>query len=477
MIEPLELVAGELAGPRMELPGRLDDPDTGADLGPQRASDPATMERALACAEAAWARKEWAEWEIEARSEALERFARAVELRATAIALAESLDTGVPIAVTTAIAASLGGTVRAAVSELRNAGDATTLPAGGRRVELLRRPWGPAALLTPWNAPAPTAVSKIANALAAGCPAILKPSEHAPGAARELAQAAVEADLPAAALQIVHGGRAAAAALAGDARVRVVSLTGGAAAGRAVAGLAAPRMAALQLELGASNPAVVIDDADPAVVAASLAEGMTKLNGQWCEAPRRVLVAAPLHDALVEALVDRLAGMRLGPARDSQTTVGPIAHRTHLARLRAQLATLGGRTVAPAAEPAGGGLFLAPTVVVGLGAGQVREEIFGPVLTVHRVTSDDEAIAAANGLRHGLAAYVFGADPERAFATGARLTAGEVRLNGTHLTDLAPGSEQSFWGTSGIGGHGGRLVFESFRGSRIVGEDDPGSPV
>lgn len=477
MTAPLQLVAGELARPALELTGRLDDPDTGADLGPQRASDASSVERALACAAAAWTRDEWSDWDIKTRCAALERLAAAIDLRAEAIAAADCVDTGVPICVTSAIAASLGPAVRAAVSELRSAGQAAVLAAGRRRVELLRRPWGPAALLTPWNAPAPTAVGKVANALAAGCPAILKPSEHAPRATGEIAEAAIEAGLPPAALQVVQGGREVASALARDPRIRVVSLTGGAAAGKAVAAVAVPRMAALQLELGAANPAVVLDDADPDAAGRSLADGMTKLNGQWCEAPRRVLVAAPLHDALVDAIADRLAGLELGPARDRGTAVGPIAHRSHLARLRAQVHALGGSELVPAAEPPGEGLFFAPRVVTGLGAARVRDEIFGPVLTVHRVAGEGEAVAAANALGDGLAAYVFSGDPERAFAVGTRLRAGEVRLNGTHLADLAPGSEQSFWGTSGIGGHGARLGLEAFRGSRIVGEDDPEAPI
>ena len=116
----------------------------------------------------------------------------------------------------------------------------------------------------------------------------------------------------------------------------------------------------------------------------------------------------------------------------------------------------------------GPGLHLTPTLITD--PGPVTEEIFGPVLTLH---ATDDAVREANALGDGLAGYVFAGDRDEAFAIGRRLHAGEIRIGGTHLIDLAADSAQSFWGTSGIGGHGGREVLEAFRGTRIVGEDDP----
>jgi phenylacetaldehyde dehydrogenase len=316
-------------------------------------------------------------------------------------------------------------------------------------------------------------VGKIANALAAGCPAILKPSELAPSSAGVIAEAAVAAQLPPGALQIVHGGADVAQHLVGDERVRMVSLTGGLAAGRAVALATAPRMAALQLELGGTNPAIVTADADIAAAARALAAGATKLNGQWCEAPRRVFVAGGRHDELVDALEDALSQVHLGPARDARSQVGPLVSGAHRDRVVRQVGALGGEARVTAAVPDGSGSFMSPTLVLGLPADGVREEIFGPVLSVHRVVADTEAVAAANANGDGLAGYVFCGDQERAFALGRALHCGEVRVGGTNLLDLASGSTQSFWGSSGIGAHGGREVLEAFRGSRIVGEENP----
>jgi phenylacetaldehyde dehydrogenase len=186
-----------------------------------------------------------------------------------------------------------------------------------------------------------------------------------------------------------------------------------------------------------------------------------------------VFVDAARHDELVEALEAALAGVRVGAARDTGSEVGPLASGGHRQRVSRQVVALGGEARVTAAVPDCPGFFLSPTLVLGLPPDSVREEIFGPVLSVHRVAGDAEAVAAANANGDGLAGYVFCGDDERAFRLGRALHAGEVRIGGTNLLDLAPESTQSFWGSSGIGAHGGREVLEAFRGSRIVGEEDP----
>jgi len=190
----------------------------------------------------------------------------------------------------------------------------------------------------------------------------------------------------------------------------------------------------------AAADAVVTASADLAATASALVEGMTKLNGQWCEAPRRLFADPAVHDDLAAALREALAQVTVGSWRDD-VDVGPLAHRGHLARVREQVARLG-----VAAPANGGGFRFAPLLI----PGAATEEIFGPVLTLQ---ATDDPVRDANALGDGLA--------------------GEVRLGGTQLIDLVDDSAQSFWGTSGIGGHGGREVLEAFRGTRTVGEDDP----
>jgi phenylacetaldehyde dehydrogenase len=277
----------------------------------------------------------------------------------------------------------------------------------------------------------------------------------------------------------VCGGADVGRQLASDARAKVVSYTGGSAGGRAVAGAAIGRMASLQLELSGANPALVVRGADLEQAARELAHGVTVLNGQWCEAPRRVFVHAGEHDRLVSLVLEQLAGRAIGHSLDPGTDVGPLAHRHHFDRVVAQLArleTLGDATRSHDDLP-GEGFFVSPTVVGGLPFDAVSEEIFGPVLAVLPYTDLEQAVQAANGLGDGLAAYVFGPDRDAAFELGRRMHAGEVRLGGVRILDLAPGSAQSFWGTSGLGGHGRISVLEAHLGTRVVGEEDFGLPL
>jgi betaine-aldehyde dehydrogenase len=472
----VQLIAGEVEEPPLELDGVVEDPDDGRVLGPQRATSDAAVEDALRTAWDAWLGPGWGTMPPERRHEFLERFASVLEEEVDRIAYLEAVDTGVPLRVTRQIADAVPARIRQAAALAIERSQPRRLPAGDRRVEVTLRPLGPAALLLPWNAPAWLAAVKVGNSLAAGCPAIVKPSEHAPSSAGLFAQAAIRAELPSGALQVLHGDATLAQKLSGDARIRAVSLTGSQRAGRAIAARAAPRMASLQLELGGTNPAVVCADADVESAAAALAAGATKLNGQWCEAPRRVLVAAGLHDPLVDALRAELERLRIG-TRDSEPDVGPIANGTHLARLHRQLDALGGEQMRTASIPGNAGFFMSPVLVLGVDAGVVTDEVFGPILTIHPVGDDEEAVALANMPGDGLGAYVFSRDRDHAFRVADGLQAGEIRLNGTNLLDLAPGSVQSFWGRSGIGGHGVDKVFEAYCGSRVIGEDDSSLPL
>jgi betaine-aldehyde dehydrogenase len=198
------------------------------------------------------------------------------------------------------------------------------------------------------------------------------------------------------------------------------------------------------------------------------------LNGQWCEAPRRVYVHGRDHDRLAAALVGELAQSTIGSSLDEATDVGPLAHRAQfetVARASERLAGLGDAVTAHSSVPPDG-FFLSPTVVAGLPAGAVRAEMFGPVLALSAYRVVDDAVAAANALDDGLAAYVFGPDRDDAHAVGRRLHAGEVRVGGCRVLDLAPGSTQAFWGASGIGGHGRAATLQAHTGARVVGDED-----
>lgn len=456
------------------------DPNTREPIHRLVSTAPDDVERALRHAESSYDATPWGDDERHARAEVLDRVAAILETRAEDIARADALTSGTAISVTRAVAGFLPHRIRAAAADLRATPRVTALEAGGRDVRLHKVPWGPAAILTPWNGPSFIPAAKVASAVAAGCPVVLKPSEHAPRSAQLVVECFVEAGLPSGALQLVHGAGDVGARLTGDRRVKIVSFTGGPGAGRAIAGAAVNDFKVLQLELGGNNPVVVLDDADVDVTADGILDGMTKLNGQWCEGPGKVLAPPHLVGPLVDALTERISKLVVGHSLDEDTRVGPISNGPHFATLEARIAglrDLGATIHQPAALPDLGGFFLSPTVAVGADPERANAELFGPVVSVHAVNSAAEALRIANANPSGLDAYVFGADTDRAIAVGARIIAGEVRVNGAKIADLGDDSAQSFWGPAGVGGHGPNESVRVFCGDRVVGVDSPDLPL
>lgn len=456
------------------------DPNTRTSVHRSVSTTSDDLERALRHAEQSYDATPWAEEERQERAAVLDRVAGLLDARSEDIARADALTSGTPIGVTRLVAAFLPHRIRATAADLRTIPRVTALEAGGRDVRLHKVPWGTAAILTPWNGPSFIPAAKVVSAVAAGCPVILKPSEHAPASAQVVVECFVEAGLPAGALQLVHGAGDVGAALTGDPRVKVVSFTGGPGAGRAIARAAAEDFKMLQLELGGNNPVVVLDDADVDLTADGILDGMTKLNGQWCEGPGKVLAPHALVGPLVEALTERISKLVVGHSLDEDAQVGPISNEPHFQTLLSRidgLRDLGATVHQPARLPDLGGLFLSPTVAVGADAARATAELFGPVISVHGVDSAEEALHVANANPSGLDAYVFGTDTERAIAVGSRIVAGEVRVNGAKVADLGEDSAQSFWGPSGIGGHGPAESVRVFCGDRVVGVDSPDLPL
>ncbi|NBE50190.1 aldehyde dehydrogenase family protein [Streptomyces boluensis] len=456
------------------------DPNTRQPVHRMATTAPRDVERALRHAERVYGVGRWDEEARRERADMLERVAALIEGRAEDIARTDSLTSGVPIGVTRKVTAFLPARIRATAADLLSIPRVRPLAAGGRDVRLYKVPWGPAAILTPWNGPSFIPAAKVVSAVAAGCPVILKPSEHAPGSAQLVVECFVEAGLPSGALQLVHGRGDVGAALTGDPRVRIVSFTGGPAAGRAIARGAAEDFKVLQLELGGNNPALVLDDADVEVAADGIFDGMTKLNGQWCEGPGKVLAHRSLLDPLLEALTERLSKVVVGHSLDEGTELGPISNAPHFATLQSRidgLRSLGATVHQPARLPELDGYFLSPTVAAGADPARATAELFGPVVSLHAVDSDEEALRIANSNPSGLDAYVFGGDAERAVEVGSRVLAGEVRVNGAKIADLGDDSAQSFWGPAGLGGHGPAESVRVFCGDRVVGVDSPELPL
>ena len=471
----LQTWIGARAEPSRVSIGTISDPNTGLELADNRGSDFAQADAAVGAAARAHESGAWRGRSLEERAVILLAWADWLDAHADEAAHLDALNSGVPITVTRLFGGSNGATVRAAVAHAQAAMPDRSLE---RDVMLRREPWGPAALIAPWNAPSAMAVKKLAYALAAGATAVLKPSSASPWSAELVIRGLYESGLPDGAASLVLGGGDIGAALVEDPRIRAIAMTGSTATGRSIAVAAAPRFARLRLELGSNNPAIVRTDADVARSAAVIAAGSLKLSGQWCEAPRRVFVARPRQAAFVDALEAAFGDWQIGSSLDDATELGPVAFQARRDELECQIADLQsqGALARRATSVPDRGWFVAPTILVGESL-QPSGELFGPVITIEPVESDDEAVARANAGQVGLAGYVLGEDEDAALAVGRRLVAGEVKINGCSVLDMADESAQSFFGDSGIGGHGDADVLDFFAGTQVIGTDRPGLPL
>ncbi len=473
----VNLIEGALEAPEPLADCWLNDPNTGEPVQPMAGSSGRAVARAIECATAIAEDGAWAASETDVRCALLTAFAEEIDRRKEQIAVCDSFATGIPLVTARLSASYLPDVARGAAGRLRAAGRVASLPGKAGPVTVFRLPWGPAAVIAPFNAPGFTAVKKAAYAIAAGCPVIVKPSEFAPHSAGLVGQAylaaAARCAAPAGLLQVLTGDGGTGALLASDPRIRALAFTGGRAAGASIAAAAAD-FKALQLECSSNNPAIVLEDADLDLTATALASGLTRMNGQWCEGPGSVFVTGGRLQEVVSAVAERLKPLRIGHSSDDRTQFGPQANPAQWRRVRTEIAELeqaGATVTRPAETPALPGYFVPPALIEGVGQAAVTGDLFGPVLTFHEADSETEALALANSTRCGLAGYVFTGDHERGMRAGARMRAGEIRINGTGVSDLADDSVQSFWNGAGIGGHGNADLLEFFLGARIVGAE------
>lgn len=456
----------------------LRDPNTGEALAASASSSLDQVDRAVAAAQEAHDDARWRGLAPERRAEKLVALADWLDERAEEIARLDALNSGVPISVTRLFSGANGATLRDAARRAVVVGDVRDLSAEQGGVRLRRVPWGPTALILPWNAPSAMAVKKAAFALAAGASVVLKPSSFSPWSAQLLMKGVHAAGIPDGVVGLIQGSGEVGRALVADERISAISMTGSTPTGRAIATTAAPRFARMQLELGSNNAAIVRADADLPSAAKALADGVLKLSGQWCEAPRRVLVDRARREELAGLVLAEFGRRMIGSSLDDTTEVGPVAfaaRRDALIEQRERLVQDGAEVMSVTRIPAQG-CFFEPTVAVLDGPG-LPEEVFGPMLLVGGYADENEAVTLANTGQVGLAAYVFGRDEEAAADLGTALVAGEVKVNGTSALDMSPDSAQSFFGASGLGGHGDDDVLDFFVGKQIVGSDRPGLPL
>lgn len=327
-----------------------------------------------------------------------------------------------------------------------------------------KRPMGVVGLITPWNFPIAMIAKKLAPALAAGCPSIVKPAEQTPLTMIALFTIMAEKlDLPAGMVNLVMGD---ATAIGGELMkspdVSMLSFTGSTAVGRLLVEQAAPCVKKLDLELGGNAPFIVLDDADLDAAADGLMANKFRAGGQTCVCANRVYVQTGVYDEFARKVADRVGALKVGNGMESGIAVGPMIDRAGFDKVKAHLADAvakGAKVIAgkgPEVQAGNGGLFFTPTVVTEVTSAMrcCQEETFGPLIPLLRFDTDAAALAAANATEYGLAAYVFGKDKARAHRLITKLHFGHCGYN----TGTGPAAPTPFGGmrSSGIGREGGR---------------------
>ena len=486
----VNFVGGTYVAPGSGAYLELHEPATGAVCGRVADSDAEDIGRAVECAKSSFI--EWTGWSANARSACLLKLAELIEENVERLAEAESRDTGKPISLakTIDIPRSAANFRFFATAVLHTQGEMYEFDGGGGGVGgggapvaqggvhalnyTLRRARGVAGLISPWNLPLYLLSWKIAPALATGNTVVAKPSEVTPLTGYLLGDLANRAGIPAGVLNIVQGrGQTAGAAIVTHADVPTISFTGSTPVGKWIAKEAGERLKRVSLELGGKNPFVVFADADLDDAVATAARAGFTNQGQICLCGSRLLVQDGIYTEFVSRLVERVRELKIGDPMDPATQQGALVSRAHLEKVDScvQLARrLGGRMlcgggpVATASLPerCKGGYFYQPTLIEGLAPDcQVEhEEIFGPVVTLRRFKTDEEALALANGTGYGLAASVFTKDLSRAHAIAAGVQAGIVWVNCWMVRDL----RTPFGGmkASGVGREGGLEAIKFF---------------
>jgi acyl-CoA reductase-like NAD-dependent aldehyde dehydrogenase len=438
------------------------DPASGEAVTEVPWADAADARAALDAAAAAW--PTWAAKTAYERGAVLERAAALIAERADELGRRTTEESGKPLAQSRAEWAGAPNYLRVAAEEARRLGG-RWIPARapGRRIDVTYAPLGVVGVITAWNFPVYNINRAVSSALAAGCTAVIRPSECTPRSAVDYAQALIDAGAPPGAVNVVIGepdpiGQA----MLDDPRCRKIAFTGSTRVGKLLIEGSARTVTRLALELGGNAPVLVFPDvADVAAVARSAVTARHRNCGQVCIAPQRFYVHHEIFEKFVAAMAEAMRAEVVGPGSDPRTTVGPLINERQRERVHEivkKSVALGATAVVGGHAIDGPGYFYAPTLLrdVPADAPILHEEVFGPVTPVVPFTSAEEALALANATEYGLAAFVWTRDLNTAMRASERLEFGMVGINDWYpVTAEAPfgGIKQSGLGReSGLEG-------------------------
>ncbi|MGH2694485.1 MAG: aldehyde dehydrogenase family protein [Actinomycetota bacterium] len=471
--------------PKMMIAGRWEDaasaqtfevidPSTGQAITEVPRGGPGDIDRAVAAARGAFEDRRWRGLRPGKRTEVLYKIGELIKKNISELAQLEALDSGKPIALASG-EMWMAGEVFRYYSGWPTKIFGETDPSGDDLfVYTLREPMGVCGGIIPWNFPLVMAVWKIAPALAFGNTVVLKPAEQTPLTALRLAELCLEAGVPEGVVNVVPGfGDEAGHSLAQHHDVDKIAFTGSTEVGRKILHASEGNLKRVSLELGGKSANIVFSDADLKQAPAGSMMGVFLNSGQVCTAGTRILVERSVHDDFVSALIDATNSLKLGPALEEGTGMGPVVSAEQLERVTgyidigrsegAEIVTGGER-----ATELGDGYFVQPTVFTGVRNDMriAQEEIFGPVAAVIEVADVDEAIGIANDSIYGLAAAVWTNTLSKAHRVARGIKAGTVWVNTTGLFDPAV----SFGGykQSGFGRELGLHSLETYTQTKSV---------
>lgn len=427
--------------------------------------------RAIQAADAAW--PAWRALTAKARSAALMKWFQLMQQHAEDLAVLMTLEQGKPLSEARGEVAYAASFVEWFAEEAKRLyGETIPSPMADRRLLVLREPIGVCAAITPWNFPLAMITRKVAPALAAGNPIIVKPAESTPLSALALAVLAERAGIPGGVFQVITGDpRDIGATLTGSPIVRKLSFTGSTEVGRLLYAQSAPTIKKLSLELGGNAPFIVFEDADLDAAVQGAMASKYRNAGQTCVCANRLYVHDKVYDAFMDKLVEAVKTLKVGNGLDAGVTQGPLIDHDALLKVEAHIADAvarGARVMLGGQRSALGQTFFEPTVLADVPADArvAREETFGPLAPVFRFHSDDEVIALANNTEFGLASYFYSRDVGRIFRVAEALEYGMVGVNtGIISNEVAPfgGVKQS-----GLGREGSRHGIEDYLVTKYV---------